>query len=123
MRRSSIISVARKAFPKIPFLLLAFLFLERSTAGVFGLDIISTLNSVQSLLAHVGPLLSAIMFIIAGIFFAIAQLFPTYKRASLHSTAADILVGAIIVAVLSVASNGLAIASMHLLSNITSNSM
>lgn len=85
-------------------------------------DIIATLNGVQSILAHVGPILSAIMFIIAGIFFALAQLFPAYKRASLHATAADILVGAIIVAVLSVASNGLALASTHLLANITNSS-
>ncbi|MGC8676099.1 MAG: hypothetical protein ACP5T3_01095 [Candidatus Micrarchaeia archaeon] len=118
----SALVAAKRALPKVP-LLMAFLLLRRAGAAALGFDIISTLNSVQALLAHVGPLLSAIMFIIAGIFFAIAQLFPTYKRASLHSTAADILVGAIIVAVLSVASSGLAIASTHLLTNITSNTL
>ncbi|MEM3781502.1 MAG: hypothetical protein QXT43_00875 [Candidatus Micrarchaeaceae archaeon] len=120
---SHIAMTAQKALPKVPLLLLPFLILGHSAAGFAGLDIISTLSSVQSLLAHIGPILSAIMFIIAGIFFAMAQLFPTYKRASLHATAADILVGAIIVAVLSVASNGLAIASTHLLSNITNSSI
>ncbi|MGC9156913.1 MAG: hypothetical protein ACP5GD_01860 [Candidatus Micrarchaeia archaeon] len=87
--------------------------------GLYLLDIVATLQSIQNLLAHIGPLLSAILFTIAGIFFAIAQLFPAYKRASMHSTAADILVGAIIVGVLSLASNGLAVASTHLLINNT----
>ncbi|MGC8547629.1 MAG: hypothetical protein ACP5MC_01330 [Candidatus Micrarchaeia archaeon] len=107
--------------PWVPFLFVPLL-ASKIYAAAASLDIISTLTATQTLLAHVGPLLSAVMFIISGIFFALAQLFPTYKRASLHSTAADILVGAIIVAVLSVASNGLAIASTHLLMNST-NSM
>ncbi len=104
---------------KIPFLIIALL-TKRAFAETVSLDILSTLNGIQVLLAHIGPILSAILFIVAGIVFALAQLFPGYKRASLHSTAADILVGAIIVAVLSVASNGLALASTHLLSNLSS---
>jgi len=86
-------------------------------------DIISTLNYVQTLLGHIGPLLSGTMFIIAGIFYAIGQLFPAQRRANFHSTAIDIIVGAIIVAVLSVASNGLAVASTHLLTNISNTSL
>ena len=81
------------------------------------LDIISTLNYVQALLMHIGPLLSAILFIIAGIFYAIGQFFPAHQRASFHTTAGDMVIGAIIVAVLSVASSGFAVASTHLLAN------
>jgi len=114
-----------KAVSRVPILLLLSLFVEKSFAArvpVLSFDIIATLTSVQNLLAHIGPLLSAVLFITAGIFFALGQLFPTYKRASLHATASDILVGAIVVAVLSVASNGLALASTHLLVN-SSNSI
>lgn len=92
-------------------------------ATTFSLDIISTLTNLQNLLAHLGPVLSAVLFIIAGIFYAIGQLFPATRRANFHATAMDILVGAIIVAVLSVASNGLALASTHLLTNITNSTV
>ncbi len=110
-----------KRYAKISWLLL--LFSRKAYAAPFALDIITTLTSIQSILAHVGPMLSAILFIIAGIFYALGQLFPATRRANFHSTAIDILVGAIIVAVLSVASNGLAIASTHLLTNITNSSV
>lgn len=86
-------------------------------------DIVSTLSSVQSILTQIGPILSATLFILAGIFYAIGQLFPTYKRATFHSASIDIIIGAIIVAVLSVASTGLAVASTHLLTNATVNSI
>ena len=62
---------------------------------------------------------SCLLFIIAGIFYALGQLFPSYQRASFHTTAIDIIIGAIIVAVLSFASNGFALASTHLLTNLT----
>lgn len=81
------------------------------------LDIISTLSYIQELLMHIGPLLSAILFIIAGIFYAIGQFFPAHQRASFHATAGDMVIGAIMVAVLSVASGGFAVASAHLLAN------
>ena len=81
------------------------------------LDIISTLSYIQELLMHIGPLLSAILFIIAGIFYAIGQSFPAHQRASFHTTAGDMVIGAIMVAVLSVASGGFAVASAHLLAN------
>jgi hypothetical protein len=83
------------------------------------LDIISTLNYIQALLMRIGPLLSAVLFIIAGIFYAIGQFFPSYQRAAFHTTAGDMVIGAIIVAVLSVASTGFAVASTHLLINGT----
>jgi hypothetical protein len=87
------------------------------------LDILSTLSYVQALLMKVGPLLSAVLFVTAGIFYAIGQFFPSYKRASLHGMSIDMIIGAIVVAALSVASTGLAAASTNLLSNITSNSL
>jgi hypothetical protein len=111
-----------KRYAKIMWLLLVLL-PARSYAASFSFDIIGTLTNVQSLLAHLGPVLSAVLFIVAGIFYAIGQLFPATKRANFHATAIDILVGAIIVAVLSVASNGLALASTHLLANITNSSV
>ena len=104
--------------------LIALPLLSRSvSASAFSLDIVSTLTNLQGILAHVGPLLSAVLFIIAGIFYAVGQLFPASRRANFHATSMDILVGAIIVAVLSVASNGLALASTQLLSNLTANSL
>ncbi len=90
---------------------------EMNTMIDTNLDIISTLNYVQALLMHIGPLLSAILFIIAGIFYAIGQFFPAHQRASFHTPAGDRVIGAIIVAVLSVASSGFAVASTHLLAN------
>ena len=113
------LGVVRKAYVKVPLLLAVLLSSRRLYAAPVSLDIVSTLSSMQTLLAHIGPLLSSVLFIIAGIFYALGQLFPSIKRASFHSTALDILVGAIIVAVLSVASNGLALASTRLLTNIT----
>ncbi len=89
----------------------------------FLFDLIGTLNGIEALLMHVGPLLSAILFITAGIFYALGQLFPSYKRATLHTMAIDMIVGAIMVAVLSVAANGFAVASTTLLTNLTSNSL
>lgn len=100
-------------------LLTTLLFAGRAYASGFSLDIITTLTYVQNLLAHLGPMLSAILFIVAGMFYAIGQLLPAPKRAAFHTTTVDILMGAIIVAVLSVASNGFAIASTQLLTNIT----
>ena len=89
------------------------------SASTLTFDIISTLNYIQVLLMHIGPLLSAVLFVIAGIFYAIGQFFPSYQRAAFHTTAGDMVIGAIIVAVLSVASTSLALASAHLLANTT----
>jgi len=114
-----------KGYMKVPLLLLLFYgFLFRALyASYFSFDVIGTLNSVQQLLMQVGPILSALLFVLGGIFYAVGQLFPSYKRASLHTMAIDIIIGAIVVAVLSVASTNLAIASTHLLANFTSNSL
>ncbi len=111
-----------KRYAKVMWLLLA-LMPAKTYAAPLSFDIVATLTNIQTLLAHLGPVLSAILFILAGIFYAIGQLFPATKRASLHATSIDILIGAVIVAVLSVASNGLALASTHLLVNITNSSV
>ncbi len=95
------------------------IFARVDSAQAFGFDIVGTLNLIQQLLMQIGPILSAVLFITAGIFYALGQLFPSYKRATLHSMAIDLIIGAIMVAVLSVASTGLAVASSHLLSNST----
>jgi hypothetical protein len=118
-------SLVKSSCLKVPILFLALYgFIAKAAyASYFSLDIISTLNNVQQLLMHIGPMLSAALFVLGGIFYAIGQLFPSYKRASLHTMAIDIIIGAIVVAVLSVASTNLAIASTHLLSNLTSNSL
>jgi hypothetical protein len=114
-------ATARSVCTKIPLIgILTILATAKYTyASAFTFDIIGTLSYVQKLLMQVGPILSALLFIIAGIFYALGQLFPSYQRASFHTTAIDIIIGAIIVAVLSFASNGFALASTHLLSNLT----
>ncbi|MEM3791172.1 MAG: hypothetical protein QXL16_00365 [Candidatus Micrarchaeaceae archaeon] len=82
-------------------------------------SIMNILNYVQELLMRIGPLISGILFVTAGIVYAIGQLFPNYRRASMHSMAVDIIIGAIILAALSVSANTLANASSHILTNIT----
>ena len=89
------------------------------SAHPVALDIISTLSGVQVLMMHIGPLLSAILFTLSGILYAVGQLFPSHQKANFHTIASDMIMGAIVVGVLSVAANGLAIASTHLLSNST----
>ncbi len=87
----------------------------------YALNILATLDSVKLVLSQVGPILSAIMFVIAGIFYAVGQMLPYDKKASFHSTAINIIIGAVIVGVLSAASTSLSLASAHLLSNSISN--
>lgn len=112
----------RKNSIKIPFIL-TYLLEGRVRANTFILyDVISTLSFVQQLLMQIGPILSAVLFVIAGIFYAVGQLLPPDKKANFHTTAINIIIGAIVVAILSVASNSLAIAASHLVSNLTINS-
>ncbi|MGC8537855.1 MAG: hypothetical protein ACP5MZ_02620 [Candidatus Micrarchaeia archaeon] len=81
--------------------------------------IISEIGYIKALLSQIGPALSAILFIIAGIFYAIGQMLPPDKKANFHTTSINIIIGAIVVAILSVASTTLASASSHLLTNMT----
>ncbi len=107
---------------KMP-LFIALFYSGTAKGAEFSFDIIGTLSYIQGLLMHIGPMLSALLFIVAGIFYAIGQILPPDKRANFHTASVNIIIGAIVVAVLSVASNGLAIASTQLLSNITYNSI
>lgn len=93
-----------------------------SIAANASTPIVSQLNNIQLILAHVGPSLSAVLFVLAGIFYAIGQMLPPDKKANFHTAAVNIIIGAIVVGVLSVASTSLAIASTHLLGNVTVNS-
>ncbi len=81
--------------------------------------LVAQVNEIQSVLMQVGPALSAMLFVLAGIFYAIGQMLPPDKKANFHTTAVNIIIGAIVVGVLSVASTSLAVASTHLLGNAT----
>ncbi len=87
-------------------------------AGPSG-GVINEIGYVKALLSQVGPALSATLFIVAGIFYAIGQMLPPDKKANFHTTSINIIIGAIVVAILSVASTALASASSHLLTNMT----
>jgi predicted membrane protein len=111
-------------YPKMKMILsicaAAVLLPKLAHAQSFGvIDIMATLAYIQNLLMHIGPILSAILFIIAGLLYAIGQLFPSHQRASFHTTAGDMIMGAVVVAVLSISANSFALASTHLLSNGT----
>jgi hypothetical protein len=84
------------------------------------IGIVSELAYIKSVLAQVGPILGAVLFIVAGVFYAVGQVMPPDKRANFHTAAINIIIGAIIISILSVASTSLAIASSHLLSNSVS---
>jgi hypothetical protein len=103
----------------IPLLVLAL-----STKGISAASpsVISEIEGVKLILAQVGPALSAVLFVIAGIFYAIGQLLPPDKKANFHTAAINIIIGAVVVGALSVASTSLAIASTHLIGNLTVNS-
>lgn len=81
--------------------------------------VMNEIGYVKALLSQVGPALSATLFIVAGIFYAIGQMLPPDKKANFHTTSINIIIGAIVVAILSVASTALASASSHLLTNMT----
>lgn len=105
----------------IPVFILSALFVRVSTAAPASLDIMTQISYIKDLLSQAGPALSAVLFVIAGIFYAVGQILPPDKKANFHTTAINIMIGAVVVGVLSVASTGLATASTHLLSNVTSN--
>lgn len=104
------------AFPTVALLILSRFALAASTT-----PLVSQLNSIQQILMQVGPALSAVLFVLAGIFYAIGQMLPPDKKANFHTAAVNIIIGAIVVGALSFASTSLAIASTHLIGNITTN--
>jgi hypothetical protein len=90
-----------------------------AASGFITLDIVSTLNGIGGILGQIAPLLSAALFILAGIFYAIGQILPPDKKAAFHTTSVNIIIGAVVLAALSLASTGLASVSTHLLTNST----
>lgn len=84
-----------------------------------GVQVISDIVQVKTVLGQLGPALSAMLFIVAGIFWAIGQMLPPDKKANFHTAAINIIIGAIVVGVLSFASTSLATASSHVLTNFT----
>jgi hypothetical protein len=81
--------------------------------------VVSEINGIKLVLMQIGPALSAVLFILAGIFYAVGQMLPPDKKANFHTAAVNIIIGAVVVGALSVASTSLAIASTHLLGNLT----
>lgn len=98
---------------------LATLLASRLVEAAATTSLVSQLNNIQAILMQVGPALSAVLFVLAGIFYAIGQMLPPDKKANFHTAAVNIIIGAIVVGVLSVASTSLAIASTHLIGNFT----
>lgn len=115
---SKVFSLVRFLFP---LFVMVVLLARVSAAAPFSFDALAQINQIKDILAQIGPALSAMLFIIAGIFYAIGQMLPPDKKANFHTTAINIIIGAVVIAVLSVASNTLALASTHLLSNMTAN--
>ena len=87
--------------------------------GASGVPLLSQLDYIKAVLAQVGPALSAVLFVVAGIFYAVGQMLPPDKKANFHTASINIIIGAIVVGVLSVAATSLALASTHLLGNFT----
>jgi hypothetical protein len=82
-------------------------------------QLVTELDNIKLILIQIGPALSAVLFVLAGIFYAIGQMLPPDKKANFHTAAINIIIGAIVVGALSVASTSLAIASTQLLNNFT----
>ncbi|MGC8699418.1 MAG: hypothetical protein ACP5RK_00215 [Candidatus Micrarchaeia archaeon] len=121
-KKHRVYKIVRDILAKVPLFIVLF-GMGVVKGSFFSFDIIATLSYTQQLLMHIGPMLSALLFIVAGIFYAVGQILPPDKRANFHTASINIIIGAIVVAVLSVASNSLALASTHLLANISSNSL
>lgn len=119
-RKGKLRSLANIAGPSM--VALAFLGRDAQAAGI-ALQVTPMLSQVQALLSQIGPALSAVLFIVAGVFYALGQMLPPEKKAQFHTTAVNVVIGALVVGALSVASTSLASASTHLLSNMTANSM
>ncbi len=107
----------------VPLLLVAIAAGVTNAGGAYTLQVVTELGTVKAILAQAGPILSGVLFTVAGVFYALGQMMPPDKRANFHSTAVNIIIGAIVVGVLSVAATSLATASTHLLNNVTSNSV
>ncbi|MGC8669718.1 MAG: hypothetical protein ACP5TL_01020 [Candidatus Micrarchaeia archaeon] len=103
-------------YTALPVILVAVL---SNTTNASNVQVLTTLNNLKTILSQIGPSLSAVLFIVAGIFYALGQILPPDKKANFHTAAINIIIGAVVVGALSVASTSLALASTHLLSNFT----
>ncbi|BCS90957.1 MAG: hypothetical protein ARM1_0414 [Candidatus Micrarchaeota archaeon] len=86
------------------------------------IGIINLLVYIKAVLQQAGPILSSALFILAGIFYAIGQIMPYDKRARFQSTAINIIIGAIILAILSLTADSITNAAAHLILNTTNSS-
>jgi len=112
-------NLAKKLAKYMTIPVLATLLASRLVEAAATTSLVSQLNNIQAILMQVGPALSAVLFVLAGIFYAIGQMLPPDKKANFHTAAVNIIIGAIVVGVLSVASTSLAVASTHLIGNFT----
>lgn len=112
------VQIVKKAAKYLTAPTLAILLASR-LAYAASTPLVTEINNIQTILTQVGPALSAVLFVLAGIFYAIGQMLPPDKKANFHTAAVNIIIGAIVVGVLSVASTSLALASTHLLVNAT----
>ncbi len=117
--RRVIEAIARISMPLAMMLLIL---IRPAYGAVMYFQVTPELDQVKAVLSSVGPSLSGILFVVAGIMYAIGQMLPPEKKAQFHTTAVNIIIGAIVVGVLSVASTSLSIATSHLLNNVTVNS-
>ena len=101
----------------LPLMLMVMVFFRPSYGATP--QIISDISQVKGVLGQLGPALSAMLFVVAGIFYAIGQMLPPDKKANFHTAAINIIIGAIVVGVLSFASTSLSTASTHILSNFS----
>jgi len=69
---------------------------------------VTFLNSIKTTLQAIGPALSAIMFVLAGIIYAFGQLQPADARGKYQAWAMGLVVGGFVVGALSVAAPTLA---------------
>lgn len=118
--RRALGSISRIAIPTVTVSLT----LAGRAYGAFpfvSLQIVTVLNNIGALLGHIAPLLSAALFILAGIFYAIGQIMPPDKKAAFHTTSVNIIIGAVVLSALSLAATGLANVSTQLLTNQTVN--
>ena len=117
------IAVGRLSHTALPMAVLLLAMAKFSYGGpaYAAFDVLPVIDQVKLILTQIGPALSAVLFVLAGVFYALGQLMPPEKKAQFHTTAVNIIIGAIVVGVLSVASASLADVSSHLLSNLTVN--
>lgn len=114
-------TLGMRTIPMLKYLLLILLGLTTYAKLNYaaGAQILSDLNQVKAVLGQLGPALSAMLFITAGIFYAIGQMLPPDKKAHFQAAAINIIIGAVVVGALSFASSSLALSSTQILTNFT----